>query len=260
MSGIGDLPHGAGGVHWDDVVAVIRALGFSEADGDLSTLRERVAEVESGVAALSDDTPADVGTDTAAAGDSDDVSRANHGHQLDEATATLLPSTDEKAALDGANGASDSNVYATIADLPTGVTFVGCRATMNANQTMTNTTAAVVWDGTETYDTDGIHDAINPSRFSVPTGMGGKWRFTVHINGIGVSGSQDGQVDLYKGGQWVQAVDQRPYHSGTVHGFIATDVLALAADEYLEFYFGTGGTSVWRANTAGSYVVMEKVG
>jgi hypothetical protein len=46
VSSVGDLPRGAGGVHWDDVVAAVRALGFSEADGDLATLRERVAEIE----------------------------------------------------------------------------------------------------------------------------------------------------------------------------------------------------------------------
>lgn len=39
---------------------------------------------------------------------------------------------------------------------------------------------AITWD-TETFDTDGIH-AASSSRFTIPTGLGGRWRFDAGID------------------------------------------------------------------------------
>lgn len=138
--------------------------------------------------------------------------------------------------------------------------FKGCRVTMNANQTVTNTIAAVAWDGTETYDTVGMHSPSNqPSRVTIPTGEGGYWRYTVHVNGITTSGTQTGVLQLYVNGIFVHGLDERAVSSGTVHGFLATDVLDLDAGDYVEIFFGTGATSAWRANSSGSYFAMEKL-
>ena len=140
--------------------------------------------------------------------------------------------------------------------------FIGCSVYNSAGQSLANETlVAITWD-TELYDTDAIHStATNTSRFTVPSGLGGKWLLNVHIGWVGGGGAG------YRG--------LRPYINGTANGFvynytagtgIATEyslVYELAAADYVEIYgdqssggsLSTGGTGA-----TASRVTFTKVG
>lgn len=61
--------------------------------------------------------------------------------------------------------------------------FVGCFAYRSSSQSIADSTeTAITWDS-EDYDTSTIHNtSTNPSRFTVPTGHGGYWRFVFAIS------------------------------------------------------------------------------
>lgn len=57
--------------------------------------------------------------------------------------------------------------------------YVGCKATNNGTQAISNTTSTAVLFGGEDWDSDAIHDtSTDTSRFTVPTGRGGRWQFS----------------------------------------------------------------------------------
>jgi hypothetical protein len=88
MIGIAGLRRGSDPVRSDDLLDALAAVGVSEVDGDVTGLRARVAQIESGVvelgeAVLSDADPTSAAFgDAAASGESDDVSRADHAHGM----------------------------------------------------------------------------------------------------------------------------------------------------------------------------------
>ncbi len=145
---------------------------------------------------------------------------------------------------------------------PASPTFVGCSVYNSAGQSLANETlVALTWDS-ELYDTDAIHStATNTSRFTVPSGLGGKWLLNVHIGWVGGGGAG------YRG--------FRPRINGTDNGFvynytagtgIATEyslVYDLSAADYVEIFgdqssggsLSTGGTGA-----TASRVTFTKVG
>ena len=73
-----------------------------------------------------------------------------------------------------------------------GSTYVGASVSMSANQSIPNTTDTMLsWD-TEQWDTNAIHAAGSPTRMTVPTGYGGKWR----VSGQIITGSGSGGVEI----------------------------------------------------------------
>jgi hypothetical protein len=57
--------------------------------------------------------------------------------------------------------------------------FVGCRAYRSSTMTIPNDSPTAVLFDAENYDTDAIHDvSTNTTRFVIPAGMTGYWRFT----------------------------------------------------------------------------------
>lgn len=68
-------------------------------------------------------------------------------------------------------------------DVPPGSgtpTFHGGAAVRSTAQSIPdNTVTAVLLNGTEEYDPDGMHSpSTNPSRITIPTGLAGVWQFT----------------------------------------------------------------------------------
>jgi hypothetical protein len=54
--------------------------------------------------------------------------------------------------------------------------FVGCRASLTSDQTISNNTLTIQSFTTEQFDSDGYHStSTNTSRFTIPTGKGGKY-------------------------------------------------------------------------------------
>jgi hypothetical protein len=66
---------------------------------------------------------------------------------------------------------------------PAAPTFVGAVCNKDATQTFTTSTyTAVTWN-LESIDTDGFHSTVtNTSRFTIPTGKGGKYQITARIS------------------------------------------------------------------------------
>lgn len=128
----------------------------------------------------------------------DDVTDAVTAHEALPDPHTGYQKESEKAAASG-YASLDASTKVPIAQIPTGATsstvatgdhqhtqhsFVGCVATRTTDQTgvVTATNTAIVFNGTEDFDTDGFHDpAINPSRITIPSGKGGKYRFSAAV-------------------------------------------------------------------------------
>ena len=111
------------------------------------------------------------------------------------------------------------------------------------NQDISDDTGTKVNLGNETFDTD---NAFANSRFTVPSGEGGKYFFTfsVDCNSQGNSNMDYSYLYIYKNGSIVseQAADFRdnPPRRITVRGSI---ILDLSASDYIELYININDNS-----------------
>ena len=118
-----------------------------------------------------------------------------------------------------------------------GSTFVGATVynTAGARQTIANATVTQLTFNTNEIDTDGFHStSTNTSRFTVPSGKAGKYRFYAKIcNGDSIVGQR--QARMYKNGSYNTYLWQ-----GTVgmNGEIYQGeyIINLAVGDYLEIY------------------------
>lgn len=63
-----------------------------------------------------------------------------------------------------------------------GASFVGCKAYNDGTQSIPDNSSTAVTFGAEEFDTDGFHSTSgSTSRITIPTGKGGKYRFTYHF-------------------------------------------------------------------------------
>jgi hypothetical protein len=112
-----------------------------------------------------------------------------------------------------------------------GSSFEGCGLTkLSGAQSIPNATyTAVTW--VESFDVGGYHDdATNPSRITIPTGKGGKYRFSWREGiTIGVA-----TVRLYVNGTGGTSAAVLTTISGEANG--STKILNLAAADYVEVY------------------------
>ena len=107
------------------------------------------------------------------------------------------------------------------------------------------TSTAVLWTA-EDYDTDLIHDnAVNPSRFTCPAGMGGVWRFSYCIQfAAAASGARNAYMQVNATG--------RRYGENLVETALGWRVtgtadIILTAGQYVELIVFVGGAAlnVW---------------
>jgi hypothetical protein len=111
-------------------------------------------------------------------------------------------------------------------------TFVGCRLTKSADQTISNATFTAITFNGEDFDSDGFHDnATNNSRITIPTGKGGKYLFTV--SGYWADNATGTRtVALYKNGTLItkaRAIFRR-------EAMALSSVLSLVATDYIELF------------------------
>jgi len=127
-----------------------------------------------------------------------------------------------------------------------GSTYVGASISMSANQSIPNTTDTMLsWD-TEQWDTNAIHAAGSPTRMTVPTGYGGKWR----VSGQIVTGSGSGGVEIsiyVNGTRYVAGTPNfaSPQLSSSRGAFVTMNLeLNLSAADYvqLECWQNSGGS------------------
>lgn len=124
---------------------------------------------------------------------------------------------------------------------PSAAAFVGCAAYKNTSQTISNNTATAFEFNAEEYDTDGFHDtSTNTSRFTVPSGKGGKYLIHANLSSINDwSGAQ--YIILYVNGSiyasnGYNADGRIAWQTITANMINASAVITLNAADYLQVY------------------------
>ena len=110
--------------------------------------------------------------------------------------------------------------------------FVGCRLTKSADQTISNATFTAISFNGEDFDTDGFHDNVtNNTRITIPSGKGGKYLFTV--SGYFADNATGTRTTaLYKNGSLIpkaRCIWRR-------EGLAISAVLSLVATDYIELF------------------------
>lgn len=126
----------------------------------------------------------------------------------------------------------------------------GARVTNGATQSIPNATnTALTWN-TENFNTDSIHsNATNPTRFTIPTGMAGKWvigGFVAWDGAAGTSAAGGRSIWIYLNTTTILALIERTSDATTpsCRLTLATAV-KLAAGDILELYaFQTSGAAI----------------
>lgn len=117
-------------------------------------------------------------------------------------------------------------------------TFQGVRVKRSADVSIATSTASatsMAWD-TETFDTDGFHEGVtNPSRFTVPAGMGGYYRVEAHFtyNESTTAGYRIASF-LYKNGVLLPGTMDMPNGFAGPRTVVHTEVMLLAAGDYIQ--------------------------
>lgn len=108
--------------------------------------------------------------------------------------------------------------------------FAGAKAYSNATQAITTGADRAITFNTEDWDTDAYHDnAVNPSRFTIPTGKGGKYSLVGHLYGL--SGSNHDVRFKVNGTALYSDV---LYTAATGGAITLSAVLDLVAGDYVE--------------------------
>ena len=107
-------------------------------------------------------------------------------------------------------------------------------ATKSGNQTLSNATDTKITFGTEVFDTD---SAFSSSRFTVPSGKGGKY-FVYTAVGFATNGTNLRQVYLIKNGSEFRRLSNLQGGSGSgVNTYNSAGVIVSLADgDYVEIY------------------------
>lgn len=126
------------------------------------------------------------------------------------------------------------------------------QVTKSSAQTVSHaTTTKVTWD-TETFDTD---NAFASNKFTVPSGEGGKYLFNFHLQVTRGVDSDTYRVYtmLYKNGSQVNLINLNlSGTSGRVLNAGGSQMLNLAASDYIEIYVNTASSSTNSISLAGS--------
>lgn len=145
-----------------------------------------------------------------------------------------------------------------------GGAYVGCGAERVTNQSIANagaTFTAVQFDA-DLWDTNSIHDpTTNNSRFTIPAGMGGKWRFEATVR-FAANNSGQRALQFFKngtllsgryGGQYINALT-----GGLLSNFTGGTTLDLAAGDYVEVgVYQVSGSSL---NLAEAFAACQFLG
>lgn len=112
-----------------------------------------------------------------------------------------------------------------------------CRAHATVLNTIgTGGLAAIGWLG-ESYDTDTIHDnATNPSRFTIPSAMGGLWHFESTVSWEPGAGTVQAAFQVNgTGNYWgLQRLDSADVSLGAANGISAH--IPVAAGDYVQVF------------------------
>ncbi len=125
-------------------------------------------------------------------------------------------------------------------------TFVGCKATLSANQAITTTTVTAVNFTTEEFDTNTFHStSSNTSRITIPSGYAGYYLVIGQLTYETVSAATGRQVRIHKNGTYVQNVNNNTSTANDGDDtYTASTILNLAVGDYIElFAFQSSGSN-----------------
>lgn len=175
-------------------------------------------------------------------------------------TSKSTPVTDDDFLISD-SAASDVAKRVTYGDLLTTLTAalgggvaMCCCAYRSTDISLTTTPTAVTFNNNLTITDAAIHStSSNTSRFVVPTGGAGKWRFRLACNGSGAAAYLN--CEGYKNGSKVTGCELGIYANGYA-GPQVEWILDLADGDYFEFYLwlSAGTASIYSSNNlAGGY-------
>ena len=126
---------------------------------------------------------------------------------------------------------------------PASASFIGCRLTKSANQSIANSTTTATTFDTEDYDTNTFHDNVtNNTRITIPSGQGGYYLVYGQIGWLSLNGTGRREYKLLKNGSLFTEGGTGPT-SGAYVGNNFTLVMSLVATDYIELggFQTTGG-------------------
>lgn len=140
-------------------------------------------------------------------------------------------------------------------------TAFGAKAYLTANVAMlTGSWVTLAFTG-EAFD-DGLHSTTtNPSRFTVPTGLGGKYLVTAHavFTGAAAGGDTSRLVRLRRNGTTIEA-EGRLLENGAGTTVVLTTVAKLNAGEYLEMLvWQDSGSTLYACGSSVQYTTLTMV-
>ncbi len=160
---------------------------------------------------------------------------------------------------------TDGQVLTLSAGVPSwasGVAYVGAKAYRSTTQSIPNNTGTPVEFDAEDFDSDGFHDTgTNPSRFTVPAGLAGKYLATGSaLWAAGGSGSRSLSFHVNGAAQRSVVKGDDPAAGATSASFDISEVLNLAEGDYVElvaFQDSGGSLSLSATNT---YMSLTRMG
>ncbi len=141
-------------------------------------------------------------------------------------------------------------------------TYIGARASLSSDQSIPHATdTALAW-GTETFDSGGLIDVAgaNPSRFTVPSGQGGKYLASCTVQWDSVTGGILLRIYIYVNGSQVGGPGGGRSPSGAGTSIILTDVLDLSAGDYVEFFAFQGSGAALGARATDTFGSVSRLG
>ena len=130
--------------------------------------------------------------------------------------------------------------------------FVGCRVTNVADQSIANSTRTILTFDTETFDTNTFHDtSTNTGRMTIPSGKAGKYLVTAAVT-FATNSTSYREIYLFKNGSFYSQVFPAPSGTGS-SGAVLSDLVDLAVADYVEIKVeqGTGGALAVRGTAWG---------
>lgn len=147
----------------------------------------------------------------------------------------------------GTNGqvlTADSTAAVGIKWATAATTFIGASAYKSTTQSINSATNTAVTFDTENYDTDSFHDNVtNNSRFTIPSGKGGKYLFSGCISFAADATGYRG-VMLYKNGSLLNDLARANPISSSMNVPFSTVVNAVATDYFEIFVIQTVGSAL----------------
>ena len=141
-----------------------------------------------------------------------------------------------------------------------GSTYVGCAAYNTSNFSISNNTGTNITWNTEEFDTDGFHStSSNTSRFTIPTGKGGKYLITAQVRWDDNTAGER-VLKIQKNGTEFKAFAMQPNAQNPMEAITA--VLSLVATDYIEIlvYQNSGGARTVYGSSLETFTSISYLG